>query len=115
MMGGMAFLVSLTRAAFAAPAAAADLTRSAIGQVIETAATAATIPVRAVGLIGQAELLINRVNLAVAQAEDLITRVSTIASTAETTVAEARAIATAAALTVEEATSISAAAGDVIR
>ncbi|GGM98232.1 hypothetical protein FHR83_000310 [Actinoplanes campanulatus] len=92
-----------------------QVTVIAAGKVIETAATAATIPVRAIGLIGQTELLINRMTLAVAQAEDLIKRVTAVAAAAEQTVAEARALTTAATLAVDEAAAVATTAGDLIR
>jgi hypothetical protein len=92
-----------------------QLTASAAGKVIETAATAATIPVRAVALIGQTELLLNRATLAVSQVEELIKRVSAAVSGAEAAIADTRATATAAALAVDEAATIATAAGDLIR
>ncbi|BEL12255.1 hypothetical protein Q0Z83_104460 [Actinoplanes sichuanensis] len=82
------------------------MTTAAAGKVIETAATAATIPVRAVSLIGQTELLVNRITLAVGRAEELIERVSAVATAAEAAVAETRAITTAAAIAVDEVTAI---------
>ena len=91
------------------------LTSSALGRVIETAATAVTIPVRAVALIGQTELLINRVTLVAAQAEDLVKRISAVAAAAESAVADTRAVASAAALAVQETAAISTAATELVR
>ena len=45
------------------PAALADFTRAAIGQVLETAAAAATVPVRVMGVLGQTELLVSRMTM----------------------------------------------------
>jgi hypothetical protein len=93
---------------------AIQLTTAAAGKVIETAATAATIPIRAVALIGQTELLLTRAGLALAQAEELIERVAAVATAAESTVAETRAIATAAATAVSEVTTITTRAGTAV-
>jgi hypothetical protein len=90
-------------------------TAAAAGKVIETAAGAATIPVRAVALIGQTELLLNRATLAVSQVEELIRRVSGVAAGAESAIADVRATATAAALAVDEVATIATAAGDLVR
>ncbi|GAA1580694.1 hypothetical protein [Actinoplanes couchii] len=94
---------------------AVQLTSAAVGKVIETAATAATIPVRAVGLIGQSELLLNRATVAVSQVESLINRVSAVVTAVEATVAETRAVADVAALTVREVAVTSATAADLVR
>jgi hypothetical protein len=91
-----------------------QLTTAAAGKVIETAAAAATIPVRAVALIGQTELLITRAGLALAQAEELIERVAAVTASAESTVAETRAIATAAAGAVAEVTALTTKAGTAV-
>src|SRR5882724_12635004 len=82
IMEGMAFPLS--------PAAIADLTRTAIGQVIETAAAAATVPLRVMTLLSQAELLVNRITVIADQAESLVGRVTTVVEAAEGTVADAR-------------------------
>jgi phosphoribosylcarboxyaminoimidazole (NCAIR) mutase len=60
--------VQASRAALAAPAVAADLTRAAIGQVIETAGAVASVPVRVFNMLGQAELLVNQAGLAIGEA-----------------------------------------------
>ncbi|WP_093614375.1 hypothetical protein [Actinoplanes philippinensis] len=99
---------------FSLVSGALQMTTSAAGKVIETAATAATIPVRAVALIGQTELLINRITLAAGRAEELIERVSAVATAAESAVAETRAVATAAAIAVDEVTAIATRANTAI-
>lgn len=81
------------------PSALAEFSRNAVGQVIETAATVATVPVRLLGLVSQAELLATRITLAVENAESLIERVTRIA-------AEAEALVGAVALTAEQATRV---------
>jgi hypothetical protein len=85
------------------PAALADFARSTIGQMLETAAAAATVPVRVMGLLGQAELLVNRITVIAGEAEALIQRVTEIADEAQETVVEARTIATTAGQLVERA------------
>jgi hypothetical protein len=99
---------------FSLVSGALQMTTAAAGKVIETAATAATIPVRAVALIGQTELLVNRITLAVSRAEELIERVTAVATTAESTVAEARAITTAAAIAVDEVAAIATRASSAV-
>ena len=89
------------------PSAFVELTRSAVGQVIETAAAVTTIPVRVMGLLGQAELLVTRITVLADSAETLIGQVSTI-------VAEARVTAAAAALTVEEAAVLTTGAAGIL-
>ena len=42
------------------PSALVELSRYAIGQVVETAAAVATIPVRVLSLVGQAELIVSK-------------------------------------------------------
>jgi hypothetical protein len=87
------------------PAALADLARTAIGQVVETAAAAATIPVRVLGVLGQTELLVTRITVIADEAEALIRRVDTIVAGAEGVVVDARAI-TASATGLTEAASV---------
>ncbi|GIF35766.1 hypothetical protein [Actinoplanes xinjiangensis] len=99
---------------FSLVSGAIQMTTAAAGKVIETAATAATIPVRAVALIGQTELLINRISLAAGRAEDLIERVSTVVTAAEAAVADTRAITTAAAIAVDEVAAIATRAGTAV-
>jgi hypothetical protein len=99
---------------FSLVAGAIQMTTTAAGKVIETAATAATIPVRAVALIGQTELLINRITLAAGRAEELIDRVSVVVTEAESAVADTRAITTAAAIAVDEAAAIVTRAGTAV-
>jgi hypothetical protein len=91
-----------------------ELGRYAVGQALESAASLATVPVRAVGLLGQAELLVTRVTVIAEQAEALVQRVGTIVDAAEDTVRESRAIAAAAALTVEEAATVATTAARVV-
>jgi hypothetical protein len=99
---------------FSLVSGAIQMTTAAAGKVIETAATAATIPVRAVALIGQTELLINRITLAAGRAEELIDRVSAVVTEAESAVADTRAITTAAAIAVDEAAAIATRAGTAV-
>jgi len=51
------------RPSLVSPAALADLTRTVIGQVVETTAAAATLPVRVLGVLGQTELLVSRITV----------------------------------------------------
>ena len=107
-MGAMAFpLLS--------PSAVVELTRYAVGQVVETAATVATVPVRLMSLIGQAELLASRITMIAENAEALVERVGMVITEAEQTAQESRAIAAAAALAVEEATTVATTASLVVR
>jgi len=96
------------------PAALADLTRAAIGQVVETAAAAATIPVRVLGVLGQTELLVSRITVLADEAEALIRRVDTIVAGAEGVVVEARAITASAAEITSSAAGITGAASAVV-
>src|SRR3954470_15757539 len=94
------------------PAVIADLTRAAIGQALETAAAAATVPVRMMTLLGQTELLINRVAMLADQAETLIGRVSAVADAADGIVARAEVITDAAGAVVTDTTGITRRASD---
>ena len=85
------------------PSAVLELTRYAVGHVVETAAAVATVPVRAIGLLGQAELLVSRITMIADSAEALIAQVATTVAEAQQTIRSAQTIAAAAALTVEEA------------
>jgi len=96
------------------PAALADLARATIGQVVETAAAAVTIPMRVVGVLGQTELLVSRITVLADEAESLIRRAGTVIGEAEATVTEARAITTAAAIVVTEAQGITESAAEVV-
>jgi len=96
------------------PAAIAELARSAVGQVVETAAFAATVPVRVIGLLGQTELLVSRVTMIADEAEGLIQRVAAAVDEVGMTVAEARTIAAAAAGVVGQATEVSTRAAAVV-
>ena len=84
-----------------------ELGRFAVGQVVETAAAAATVPVRAMALLGQAELLVSRITVIADNAEALIERAGVIVTEA--------ALATAAATRiVEEAATVTAAAAGIV-
>jgi hypothetical protein len=96
------------------PAALIELGRYAVGQALESAAALATVPVRAMGLLGQAELLVSRVTVIAEQAEALVQRVGAVADSAEETVREARALTAAAALTIEEVSTVAATAARVV-
>src|SRR4051794_1054945 len=50
------------------PSALFELSRYAAGQVIEQAASLATLPVRAIGVLSQAELLVSRITVIAEQA-----------------------------------------------
>jgi hypothetical protein len=97
-MGAMAILPS--------PAALIEFSRSAVGRVLESAASLATVPVRMISLLSQAELLVSRITVITEQAEALVQRVATVTGEAEDAAQKSRAIAAAAALAVEEATAV---------
>jgi hypothetical protein len=88
------------------PAAVIEFGRSAVGQVLEVAASLATVPVRLISLLSQAELLVSRIMVITEQAEALVQRVATVTDEAEDAAAKSRAIAAAAALAVEEAAAV---------
>ena len=90
------------------PAALIEFGRSAVGRVLESTASLATVPLRVLGVLGQAELLVSRMTVLAEQADALIQRVAGIIDDAETTAREAREIAAAAALAVEEAATVAA-------
>jgi hypothetical protein len=95
------------------PAELADLARATIGQVVETAAAAVTIPMRAVAVLGQTELLVSRITVLADEAESLIRRVGTIVAEAEGVVVEARAITATATDITEAASTVVAQAGGI--
>jgi hypothetical protein len=99
-MGAMAILPS--------PAALIELGRFAVGRVLESAASLATVPVRAIAVLSQAELLVSRITVITEQAEALVQRVAAVTGEAEDAAQKSRAIAAAAALAVEEATAVTA-------
>jgi hypothetical protein len=84
------------------PSSLIDLARAAVGQVVETAAAVATIPVRAVSLLGQAELLVTRITVLADEAAGLIDRVGGILTEAqETSAAANRAVSAAEMITAD--------------
>ena len=97
-MGAMAILPS--------PAALIEFGRSAVGQVLESAASLATVPVRVISVLSQAELLVSRITLITEQAEALVHRVAAVTAEAEDAAQKSRAIAAAAAVAVEEAAAV---------
>jgi hypothetical protein len=97
--GGMAILPT--------PRAVFELSRYAVGQVVESAAAAATVPVRVFQVLGQVELLVNRISLAAERAESLISRVETVVGEAEVAVDGAAAV-------IDGARLVSDRAGDVV-
>jgi hypothetical protein len=97
-MGGMAILPS--------PSSLLEFGRTAVGQVLESAASLATVPVRVISLLSQAELLVSRITVVTEQAEALVQRIATVTAGAQDTVRESQAIAAAAASTVEEAAAV---------
>jgi hypothetical protein len=97
-----------------APSGVVEAARAAAGQVIETAAAMATVPVRAMSLLGQAELLVTRITVIADSAEHLIGEVTTIVAQAQETVRSAQTIAAAAALTIEETAALTTAAARIV-
>jgi hypothetical protein len=97
-MGAMSILPS--------PAALIEFGRTAVGQVLESVASLATVPVRALSLLSQAELLVSRITVISEQAEALVQRVAAVTGAAEDAAQQSRAIAAAAALAVEEASAV---------
>ena len=98
-----------------------ELGRYAVGQVVETAAAAATVPVRAMALLGQAELLVSRITVIADNAEALIERAGLIVTEAAVATAaatrivdEAATITGAAARLVDEAGTVTAAAAGIV-
>jgi hypothetical protein len=92
------------------PSALVELSRYAVGQVVETAASLATVPVRALGLLGQTELLVSRITVLSERAADLIDRVDGVLDRvdgvldgAEEALVETKVIMGGAALAVDEA------------
>jgi hypothetical protein len=96
------------------PRAVAELSRYAVGQVVESAAAAATVPVRVFQVLGQVELLVNRLALAAERAETLIDRVDVVVGHAEDAVAQTRLTMAAAALAVDEAATVASGAAAVV-
>lgn len=96
------------------PSALVELSRYAVGQVVETAAAVATVPFRVLGLLGQTELLVSRITVLAERAEGLIDRVDRVIDDVDATVGEAKLVLAAAALTVREATAITTAAAGVV-
>jgi len=98
-----------------------ELGRFAVGQVVETAAAAATVPVRAMALLGQAELLVSRITVIADNAEALIERAggivteAALATAAATKIVDEAAVVTvAAARIVDEAATTAGAANAVV-
>lgn len=96
------------------PAALVEISRYAVGQVVETAASVATVPFRVLGLLGQTELLASRITLLVDRAEGIVGRVDGVVDGIESTLRETKVIMAAAALAVDEATAVAARAGLVV-
>ena len=96
------------------PSALVALTRYAVGQVVTTAATVATVPVRMMSLLGQAELLTTRITMIADSAETLVERLAALAADADQAVRDTRAIVAAAAVTLRETEVIAATAGRVV-
>lgn len=96
------------------PAALVEITRYAAGQVVETAASLATVPFRVLGLLGQTELLVSRMTLLAERAEGLIGRVDGVVDGIEQTLRDTKVIMAAAALAVDEATAVAARAALIV-
>jgi hypothetical protein len=97
-MGGMAILPT--------PRAVFELSRYAVGQAVESAAAVATVPVRVFQVLGQVELLVNRLSLAAERAESLIDRVDTVVGEAEAAVQRTRTVVDGAAIAVDGAAAV---------
>jgi hypothetical protein len=96
------------------PTALIELGRSTVGRVLESAATLATVPVRVISVLGQAELLVSRITVLTEQAEALVNRVAAVTGEAEDAARKSRAIAAAAALAVDEAAAVTASVTRVV-
>ena len=90
------------------PAALVEITRYAVGQVVETAASVATVPFRVLGLLGQTELLVSRMTMLAERAESVIGRVDGVVDGIEETLRETKVLMAAAALAVDEAGAVAA-------
>jgi hypothetical protein len=82
--------------------------------VVETAAAVATIPVRVISLVGQAELIATRISLIAENAEAMIERVAATAALADETIRETKVIVAAAAVVVTDAETVAASAAQVV-
>jgi hypothetical protein len=91
-----------------------DITRYAVGQVVETAASVATVPVRVLGLLGQTELLVSRMTMLAERAEGLIGRVDGVVDGIEETLRETKVIMATATLAVDEVGAVSARAAQLV-
>ncbi|GAB1693297.1 hypothetical protein [Krasilnikovia sp. M28-CT-15] len=78
------------------PGSLADLARAVAGQVLESAASIATVPVRVLGLLGQGELLLSRVTLLAERSEAVIERFEAVVTEAEKAVGALQAMITTA-------------------
>jgi hypothetical protein len=96
------------------PSALLDLGRYAAGQMLESAAALATVPVRVMGVLGQTELLVSRITVIAEQAEALVQRMALVAAEAEATVVDARAVAAEAARVVAGAAATTDAANVIV-
>ena len=105
-MGAMAFLPS--------PVALFELGRTTVGRVLESTASLATVPVRVLGLLGQAELLVSRITVVTEEAEALVRRVSGVVDDAALAVEEVVAVSAAAAAVVGRAGTATAEAEDLL-
>ncbi|WP_067507284.1 hypothetical protein [Actinoplanes sp. TFC3] len=96
------------------PSAVIEITRYAAGQVVETVAAAATVPVRVLGLLSQTELAVNRLTVLAERAESLIDRVERVTGEAEQTISGANAIMRRVDELVSEAGETTRAAGQIV-
>lgn len=96
------------------PRSVVELGRFAVGQAVESAAAAATIPVRLLNLLAQAELAATRIGLVAERADALIERVSAVVDEADEAMRRTAVVMTAAGLAVEQAAAVAADASDVI-
>ncbi|HEX8631050.1 MAG TPA: hypothetical protein VF755_23075 [Catenuloplanes sp.] len=96
------------------PTAALALTRSLVGQAIESVAAVATVPLRVFRVLGATELLVTRLTILLDRAEDLLDRTTAVVDDADEAMLQLRALSAAATLAVEEATRTAAGAAAVI-
>lgn len=96
------------------PRAVIQMSRNVVGQVLESAAAVATVPVRVFGLLSQAELLASRITLVADRAESLVDRVGVVVQEAEDTVGRTSAVVSAAAVAVQEAATVATGAAVVM-
>lgn len=96
------------------PGAAVAVTRSVVGQVVESAAAVATLPLRVLRVLGATELLVTRLTIFIDRAEALLERTAGVVDGADDAILQIRAITVAATRAVEDASRTAAGAAAVI-